>query len=185
MNQANNSSNNSPNKAAPKPQGSNRNNNNRRRYRNNGNKPHNPNTAKPATPSAPSTPIERQVEKYINLLDQHLIARKKFHDLYYRADDNQIIKLEKNFYSTLNDMRDFEARIPEELKAPFEKKINGLSLDLTYSSNHQIDINEKINLDKVKIEDPHFLQSQAKADYANDTEESMGTIEDYSKYKMI
>jgi len=180
MNQPNNS-NPSANKNKPSAPGQNRNpnskyRNNRRRYRGNANKAKSPN---------PSSNLDRLVEKYINLLDQHLIARRKFHDLYFRADNAQLNKLERNFYSTLNDLRDFESKLPPESKEIFEQRINGLKLDLTYSTNHNIDINEKIELDKLVIEDPHLLQSQIKADYSNDVEESVGSIEDYNKYKTL
>lgn len=150
--------------------------NNRRRYRGNSNRP---------KPQNPSSNLDRLVEKYINLLDQHLIARRKYHDLYFRAENAQLNKLERNFYSTLNDLRDFEAKLPEESKEIFEKRINGLKLDLTYSSNHNIDINQRIDLDTLVIEDPHLLQSQIKANYSDDSEESVGSLEDYNKYKTL
>ena len=60
--------------------------------------------------------IERIYEKYLNLLEQHIIARRKYHDLFYRADPAQKNKLEKNFYNTLNDIRDFESKLaPDEI----------------------------------------------------------------------
>ena len=173
MNQVNSSNNRSNAPAGKKPNGQR---NNRRRYRNfNKNRPTNP-----------VNQLERLVEKYINLLDQHLVARRKFHDLYYRADDPQLNKLEKNFYSTLNEMRDFEEKIAPELKESFEKRINGLKPDQTYSINHNIDLDYKpVEVEISKIDDPHLLQSQIKANYSEDAEESMGTLEDYNKYKMI
>jgi hypothetical protein len=148
--------------------------NNRRRYKGNFNK------NKPANPNGQ---LERLVEKYINLLDQHLIARRKFHDLYFRAEDSQLNKLERNFYSTINDLRDFEEKIAPELKESFEKRINGLKPDLTYSANHQINPNDISLPEKENIHDPHLLQSQIKADFSSDAEESIGSIDDYNLYK--
>jgi hypothetical protein len=152
-------------------------NRNRRRYRGNYNRNRAP---------SPQSNVDRLVEKYINLLDQHLIARKKFHDLYYRAEIPQLNKLERLFYQSLNDLREFENKIPEETKPLFEKRINGLTLDMTYSSNHNISPEASVVvIAESDIEDPHFLASQKKANYKEDTEESVGTLEDYNSYKNI
>lgn len=151
-------------------------NNNRRRYKGNFNK------NKPQNPSSNS---DRLVEKYINLLDQHLIARRKYHDLYYRAEPAQLAKLERNFYQTLNDVRDFESRQTPEMREIFEKRMNGLKPDVTYSSNHNLDPNLKVDEEQITIDDPHLLVSQTKTDYSNDTEESVGSMEDYVKYKAL
>ena len=165
--------NNNQNRNGQKP-GPNR--NNRRRYR--GNKNRTPN---------PTSQLERLVEKYINLLDQHLVARRKFHDLFYRADNNQLNKLERLFYQTINDLRDFEDKIAPEMKASFEQRINGLRPDTTYSTNHNINLEEFVPavVPESEIFDPHLLQSQIKANFKGDTEESVGSIEDYNQYKNI
>jgi hypothetical protein len=183
MNTPNNNRNNSNNSPAPKkngPPGSG-NRNNRRRYRGHFNK----NRSSESGPKL-GVNIDRLVEKYINLLDQHIIARRKFHDLFYRAEEPQKAKLERNFYQSLNDVRDFEARIPDESKALFEKRINGLRPDTTYSENHQIDLTSApIAIDPSEINDPHLLQTQIQTDFSHDTEESVGTSDDYQKYKML
>jgi hypothetical protein len=127
--------------------------------------------------------FERIYEKYLNLLDQHIVARRKYHDLFYRADPNQKIKLEKNFYNTLNDVREFENRLAPDVRDMFEKRNNGLRFDRTYTSNHEIPIEGDTVPDDLPPADPHFLQSQKNADYSHDTEESVGTAEDYLKYK--
>lgn len=164
------------NRPANRPTGGRNFKNNRRRYRGHQNR---------NRPVGPEASINRLVEKYINLLDQHLIARRKFHDLYYRAEPQQLNKLERNFYSTLNDLRDFEAKLPPETKELFEKRVNGLRPDVTYSTNHQLNPTENVSIDETHIEDPHLLASQKKASYKDDTEESMGSLEDYNKYKML
>jgi hypothetical protein len=127
--------------------------------------------------------FERIYEKYLNLLDQHIIARRKYHDLFYRADPNQKNKLEKNFYNTLNDIRDFESKLAPDVKTMFEKRNNGLSLDRTYTSNHEIPVEGDPVPEDLPPAEPHYLQSQKNADYADDKEESVGTAEDYLKYK--
>ena len=129
--------------------------------------------------------IERIYEKYLNLLDQHIIARRKYHDMFYRADPNQKIKLEKNFYNTLNDIREFESRLAPDVRDLFEKRNNGLAPDRIYTQNHELSIEgDPVPADLPPAE-PHLLQSQIVADYSNDTEESIGTAEDYLKYKNL
>jgi hypothetical protein len=129
--------------------------------------------------------FERIYEKYLNLLDQHIIARRKYHDLFYRADYNQKNKLEKNFYNTLNDIRDFENKLAPDVRAMFEKRNNGLQYDRTYTSNHEISIDGDPVPNDLPPAEPHYLQSQIAADYSGDCEESIGTAEDYLKYKNI
>lgn len=127
--------------------------------------------------------IERVYEKYLNLLDQHIIARRKYHDLFYRADPAQKNKLERNFYNTLNDIREFESRIAPDVKILFEKRNNGYQYDRTYTSNHEIPIEGDVVPQDIAPAEPHLLQSQIAADYSGDVEESVGTAEDYLKYK--
>jgi hypothetical protein len=127
--------------------------------------------------------IERIYEKYLNLLDQHIIARRKYHDLFYRADPAQKNKLERNFYNTLNDLREFESKLAPDVQTLFEKRNNGYMPDRTYTSNHAISIEGDAVPSDLPPAEPHLLQSQIKADYSGDEEESVGTAEDYLKYK--
>jgi hypothetical protein len=130
--------------------------------------------------------LERLYEKYLNLLDQHLIARRKYHDMFYRAEPSQKAKLERNFYNTLNDVREFENKMTPESRELFEKRNNGLAPDTIYTTNHQIvETEEKRVVPEEEIEDPHFLQSQRAADYSGDTEESAGSLDDYLRYKNL
>ena len=163
----------------------------RRPHRNNQNRPRNPN----AGPQQKNNPaqnqgnlginIERIYEKYLNLLDQHLIARRKYHDLFFRADPGQKHKLERNFYNTLNDIRDFESRLAPEARELFEKRNNGLSTDNTYTTNHEIPTSGDIAPPETEWADPHYLRSQQLAEYKNDNEESVGNLDDYLKYKNL
>jgi hypothetical protein len=129
--------------------------------------------------------IERIYEKYLNLLDQHLIARRKYHDLFYRADPGQKNKLERNFYNTLNDIRDFESKLAPEARELFEKRNNGLSPDNIYTTNHEIPVIGENPPPETEWADPHFTYSQQQADYAGDKEESAGSLDDYLKYKNL
>lgn len=122
-------------------------------------------------------------KKYINFLDQHLIARKKYFGFFFRSDPNQKIKLEKVFYNTLNQLRNFEDSLKDEQKAILEKIVNGLELDCTYSKNHDLKFEgEKIE-HECDFDDPHYLPSQIEANFMKDNEESVGSIEDYKRLK--
>lgn len=171
----------------PRPPGQNnnqnQNNNNRRRPQHNNNRPRPQGQPNAPRESGGQFNIERIYEKYLNLLDQHIIARRKYHDLFYRADPAQKNKLEKNFYNTLNDIREFENKLAPDVKTLFEKRNNGYQYDRTYTSNHEIPVEgDPVPADLPPAE-PHYLQSQIAADYSGDTEESVGTAEDYLKYK--
>lgn len=172
----------------------------RRPHRNHHNRPRNPNQNPNQNPNHSPRPqhnhpgqglspqginIERIYEKYLNLLDQHLIARRKYHDLFYRADPGQKNKLERNFYNTLNDIRDFESKLAPSARELFEKRNNGLSLDNVYTSNHEIPAVGDNPPPESEWSDPHFLHTQKIADFAQDKEESVGSIDDYLKYKNL
>jgi hypothetical protein len=160
----------------------------RRRPNRNNNRPRNPNPGpnpKQSNNGPTGINIERIYEKYLNLLDQHLIARRKYHDLFYRADPGQKNKLERNFYNTLNDIRDFESKLAPEARELFEKRNNGLSPDNIYTTNHEIPVTGENPPPETEWADPHFTYSQQQADYAGDKEESAGSLDDYLKYKNL
>lgn len=104
--------------------------------------------------------------------------------MFYRAEPAQKAKLERNFYNTLHDVREFENKLSPEARELFEKRNNGLRPDTIYTTNHEI-IEGTVVVPAEEIEDPHFLQSQRAADYSADTEESVGTADDYLKYKNL
>lgn len=126
--------------------------------------------------------------KYDNLLEQHLITRKKYFEYFNRVDERQLYKLEKNFFDSIEHLRRFEAGLePWQREALEKRKTERYKLDLTYSNNRGLDPEEeaKIEVTPEEIEDPHFKESQKEAylEYQEDTEESVGTFEDYLKLK--
>lgn len=163
----------------------------RRRHGRGNNRPRNPNpnAPRPANAGQNNGPqglnVERIYEKYLNLLDQHLIARRKYHDLFYRADPSQKNKLERNFYNTMNDIRDFESKLAPEARELFEKRNNGLKQDNIYTANHELPLVGENPPPETECADPHFLQTQRAADYRGDTEESVGCADDYLRYKNL
>jgi hypothetical protein len=126
--------------------------------------------------------------KYDNLLEQHLITRRKYYDYFNRVDDRQLRRLEKNFYDSIEHLRRFEANLePWQREALEKRKTERYSPDLTYSNNRGWNPEEiaKADFQPDENEDPHFKESQKEAfeEYRDDTEESEGTFDDYLKLK--
>lgn len=126
--------------------------------------------------------------KYDNLLEQHLITRRKYYEYFNRVDERQLYKLEKNFYDSIEHLRRFEASLePWQREALEKRKTERYKLDLTYSMNRGWNPEEVAQADfqPDENEDPHFKESQKEAfeEYKEDTEESVGTYEDYLKLK--
>lgn len=126
--------------------------------------------------------------KYDNLLEQHLITRRKYYEYFNRVDDRQLRRLEKNFFDSIEHLRRFEANLePWQREALEKRKTERYKLDLTYSSNRGWNPEEiaKADFQPDENEDPHFKDSQKEAfeEYRDDTEESEGTYEDYLKAK--
>lgn len=126
--------------------------------------------------------------KYDNLLEQHLITRKKYYEYFNRVDDRQLYKLEKNFFDSIEHLRRFEYNLePWQREALEIRKTERYRMDLTYSNNRNWDPYEiaEAGYDPDPHEDPHFKESQKEAfeEYREDDEESVGTFEDYLKLK--
>lgn len=128
--------------------------------------------------------LDRLIVKYENLREQHIEARRKYYDLFERADPQQKDKLERVFTNTMKKVREFEQNLKPEDKKLFDQHYNGLKPDLIYSENHQLRPEGELSptADETR-EDPHYLESQKECDFSQDTEESMGTLEDYQAYK--
>jgi hypothetical protein len=168
-NQANNNN-------QPRNNNNNRGRNNNRRYRGNRNR----------RPSNRVLNSNQVVQKYENLLDQHLINRRKYFEYYDRVDYNQLRKLEDNFYNSIEHLRRFESNLEDWQKDYLKKKTDRYVPDRTYSLNHELDpAAYPVEISDEQIEDPHFTDAQKEAFelYKEDTEESVGTYEDYLKLK--
>ena len=126
--------------------------------------------------------------KYDNLLEQHLITRRKYFEYFNRSDERQLYRLEKNFFDSIEHLRRFEAGLEPWQREALEKhKTERYRPDLTYSLNRGLDtsIPAPVEVSPDEIEDPHFKESQKEAyvEYKEDNEESVGTFEDYLKLK--
>ena len=131
------------------------------------------------------SPLDSLLRRYSKVLELHLAARKKHHDLFYKADPQQKVKLEKNYYHTLENLRKFEGNLKPEERELFIKSFKELNFDHTYSSNHDLptEASSIVQDQNEPVEDPHLLISQTQQSFSEDTEESSGSIEDYKRLK--
>src|SRR5690606_36048625 len=122
---------------------------------------------------------------YDNLMDQHIIARRKFYEMHGRLEGRQLQKVEQNFTRTLVEMRNFEASLKDWQQDVLENKVNSYPLDLHFSTTHSLPpVEEKVPF-VGDFEDPHLLPTQVNHQWQEDKEESSGSMEDYYKYKGI
>ena len=160
-----------PNRNAATKPGNNRPNNRKRHNQNRNRRP------KTLTPS-------RILQKYDNLMEQYINARKKFFEIYGRGNNKQLNKVERNYQTALDNLRKFESTLKEDWqKEVLSKKIDAYPADRQFSSEHDL----KPQGDEVsfvgEFEDPHLLEKQKSHSWSEDTEESIGTIDDYNAYK--
>lgn len=126
--------------------------------------------------------------KYDNLLEQHLVTRRKYYEYFNRVDERQLYRLEKNFFDSIEHLRRFEANLEPWQRETLEKrKTERYRIDSTYSENRGMDpyVKPEVEVKPEEIEDPHFKETQKEAfvEYQDDTEESEGSYEDYLKIK--
>lgn len=138
----------------------------------------------------PLSGLERAERSYINILERYLSARRKYFDLFHRANREQLAKLERVFSRAAEELRQFENGINPQILEKFAPIRSGLRRDTTYSENRGISsevtevegVGENVDGDQ-QYPDPHLLSIQREADYSEDTLESQGTMEDYLAYK--
>lgn len=122
-------------------------------------------------------------KKYDTLLSLHNKARKEYFEKFHRVDDNGRKKLEDLYDKTIRDLREFEATLSEEDRKSLNECFVLYEEDKVYSSNHALTSVGIVEVAQEYIEDPHLKDTQKQANYKDDTEESVGSIEDYKKYK--
>lgn len=156
---------------------------------NSGNSTHNnkkKNFFKRKTTTVKQSGIDYITTKYLNLLDQHIQARRKYFENFDRVNGATLDKLEQNFIESQKLFLTFKEKLNDEDRKNFEARYESIKPDTIYSSNHDLnDESYKVPEEQLVIEDPHLLESQKKSNFSDDTEESMGSIEDYKSYKNI
>jgi hypothetical protein len=129
--------------------------------------------------------IEQILIQYDKLVDQHIEARRKFHELYYRCDNNRLNKLEDQFYLTAQRILKFERELrPWQLEQLKKQRTEIYPLDTAYSSAHPEAEKNELSTDKPVVIHYHLTPDQlSRPSYKEDTEMSMGSMDDYLKYK--
>lgn len=122
-------------------------------------------------------------QKYDNLLEQYLIARKKYYEMYARTKGQAYQKINNNYMRTLRAVFNFRGTLNEWQQETLDKKIDRYPEDNQYTSTHNLPLTGEIEVIEGKEEDIHLKECQKLASYKDDTEETSGTIEDYKKYK--
>lgn len=125
----------------------------------------------------------RILQKYDNLMEQHIVARRKFFEMHGRAQGKQLDKIEANFKKSLDSLRRFEDGLKDWQLEVLKEKIDAYPEDRQYSSAHELSPKGEEVSFSGEFEDPHLLPTQIEADFSGDTEESIGTMEDYKNYK--
>ena len=107
--------------------------------------------------------LEKAERGHLNLLEEHLQARKKYFDFFHRADSKQLLKLKNNFHRSLEKLRQFEASVGPELKKYFVAKLDGFARDTVYSERRKDSAPASVPPPaEAAHPDPHFLPSQSR-----------------------
>ena len=167
-----------------RPNNRNRNNNKNRSNNRRGNRSRTNNQSRQQRPKKTTSP-DKIVKAYYVLIEKLQIARRKYYDDFHHQDPNRVKKLRRIFESTIAELRDWESALDPEQQKLISNIKN--SDDLTYSTINNISpigVNEVVD---EEIRDPHFITKQKEAidTYKEDTEESVGTMDDYRSYKGI
>lgn len=130
--------------------------------------------------------IDYVTTKYLNLLDQHIQARRKYFENFDRVTGATLEKLEQNFIESQKLFLTFKDKLSEDDRKYFEARYESTKPDNIYSMNHNLSQDAYIVPEQqLVIEDPHLLESQKKSSFTDDEEESVGSLEDYKAYKGI
>lgn len=127
----------------------------------------------------------RIIQKYDNLLDQHLVSRKKYFDAYGRIQGKQLEKIINNYERTLKELRNFESQLKDWQKDVLNKKINSYPEDRQFSTEHNLEATGELVPFDGDFGDIHLLATQVDHEFKGDTEESSGSMQDYYSYKGI
>ena len=146
----------------------------RRRRRNYNNRSNNNSNA------GAGSSTEKLQKKYMLLVDSLKQKRAKYFDEFHHHDPNRVGKLRRTFEKASKELFDFEQSLSNEQRIEI---LTERAPDHTYSTiNNQSTLGDNVPTDIDPLE-PHLLKKQKNADFASDTEESVGTMEDYRSYK--
>lgn len=131
--------------------------------------------------------IDQVLMQYDRLVEQHIEARRKYHELYYRCDNNRLNKLENQFFITAQRIVRFERELrPWQVEQLRKQRTEIYPLDTTYSSLYpeaeKLEPSNQPQQNVVVVQHISPVQ-KARPSYKDDKEISEGTLEDYLQYK--
>lgn len=130
---------------------------------------------------------DQLLQQYDRLVDQHIDARRKFHELFYRCDDNRLYKLEDQFYGSAQRIIKFERELrPWQLDILRKHRTEIYPPDLVYSTAHpEAEIVDKATVATAPPANLFHISAVQlnRPSYKDDAEISEGTLEDYLQYK--
>ena len=114
----------------------------------------------------------------------HLEARARYFGLFHRARSRELDRLERAFSSTMEAVRRHERSVEPRHREAFLSAIGETGdIELSYARNHGLmDVAGGYPCEGDGA-DPHLTLSQREASWADDDEESVGTMEDYRRAK--
>lgn len=128
----------------------------------------------------------RVIAKYQNCLEQYLTARRKYFDVHGHKNDQQVEKAKRVYAQALKALRDFENGLEEDWqKEVLRDFLAAYPEDRQFSSEHNLEPTGDSVSFVGEFEDPHLLPVQKSQAWAEDNEDSQGTIADYYAYKGI
>ena len=127
--------------------------------------------------------LDKVYTRYNYLLELHNQARKKYFENIYQSNERIIFKLKNSYEQTLIDIQTFLKELTDPQKAYLNEQLNMYPEDTIYSTNHDLNKKGDKPIDDYQVKDPHFLNSQRETDYSADTQESIGTLDDYNQIK--
>ena len=121
-------------------------------------------------------------KRYDDLLQQLIKARKKYFELFGRVGTKEKTDLKNKYYKTLDQLRTYEQSLPDWQVSQLNQKLDPCKEDLTYSEQNT---SERL-VPPQEHEDPHQMIAQKKREsFSDDSQESIGSMEDYNKFKGI
>lgn len=125
---------------------------------------------------------DKLTRRYMTLVDQLQLARRKYYNEFHHHDPNRVRKLRRLFEKASEELHKFISELsPDKASAVLKERLE----DKAYSSLHNISTLGDIPPNQDEIQDPHLLKTQSESNFEEDEEESVGTMDDYRSYKGI
>ncbi len=124
------------------------------------------------------------VGAYLETISRYLKARKDYFDSFRGTLNKKVRRTFDNYQKQLKTLRGFEKTLKPWQAEELQKNIEFFPEDNEFSKNHPgEEIAEKVEETEEKVFFHELISQKERSRYAEDTEESEGSIDDYTKYK--